>query len=76
MGEQVISELPKVRVWDVRYSVPPSGDRKWRSNGYAHVVCKTAQRALEMVLEKLPDATIFAVHGRTSEADLLLIDAQ
>jgi hypothetical protein len=56
--------------------VPPSGDRKWRSNGYAHVVCKTAQRALEMVLEKLPDATIFAVHGRTSEADLLLIDAQ
>lgn len=47
-------------VFLVSYSLPPE-EKNWRRNRTAYVVASSGQRAIELILEDTPDATIWNV---------------
>ena len=61
------------RVWDVRYSLPPTEKVKWRQNKHAIVVATSAAEALTVLDKAAPGASVHAVHCRSSESSDLFM---
>lgn len=53
----------KICVWTVEFS--SQSEQKYRYNGTVTVVAMTAQRAIALVVEAHPDATIHGLHKRS-----------
>ena len=56
--------MNNLRVWDIRYSVPPTETVKWPVYHSAIVLADTALEALNKVITKHPEVTVHTCCGK------------